>query len=242
MTLYVDGREAASCTNTGVPSSNNFQVLSLGCTHGTIGPPPGGVEPPIWFFRGWIDEPAMWNVALDAGALETVYRRGVDTAMPGLVGAWNFEDGRGQSIADRSTSGNDGFLGTGDAADAADPTRIELASPGALQDGTALRLDRDAADPETVALSWEPGCVASTQDYAIYAGSLGDFATHSPAVCSTGGAFDQLLHDVQNGSYYLVVPHDTEHEGDYGTDSSGTQRPAAWNPCEPRALASSCPG
>ena len=62
--LYIDGESRAQCDPTGVPSSNNFQFLSIGCTHGTIGPPPGGVEPPIWFFPGAIDDPAVWNVAL----------------------------------------------------------------------------------------------------------------------------------------------------------------------------------
>ena len=42
--LYVDGLVVASCVQTAVPSSNNFQVLSFGCTHGAIGPPPGGIE------------------------------------------------------------------------------------------------------------------------------------------------------------------------------------------------------
>ena len=64
LALYVDGEMQASCQGTGIPSSNNFQDLSIGCTFGTIGPPPGGVEPPVWFFPGLIDEPAMWNIAL----------------------------------------------------------------------------------------------------------------------------------------------------------------------------------
>ena len=29
---------ASSCEGTGIPSSNNFQDLSIGCTFGTIGP------------------------------------------------------------------------------------------------------------------------------------------------------------------------------------------------------------
>ena len=64
LAFYIDGEMRASCEGTGIPSSNNFQDLSIGSTFGTIGPPPGGVEPPVWFFPGLIDQPAMWNVAL----------------------------------------------------------------------------------------------------------------------------------------------------------------------------------
>ena len=47
LVFYVDGAERARCEGTGIPSSNNRQFLSLGATHGQIGPlPPGGREPP----------------------------------------------------------------------------------------------------------------------------------------------------------------------------------------------------
>ncbi len=57
LVFYIDGEERARCEGTGIPSSNNRQFLSFGATHGTIGPPPGGIEPPIWFFPGEIDDP-----------------------------------------------------------------------------------------------------------------------------------------------------------------------------------------
>ena len=52
LVFYIDGEERARCEGTGIPSRNNRQFLSFGATHGTIGPPPGGIEPPTWFFPG----------------------------------------------------------------------------------------------------------------------------------------------------------------------------------------------
>jgi len=119
--FYVDGEMRASCEGTGIPSSNNFQDLSIGSTFGTIGPPPGGVEPLVWFFPGRIDEPAMWNVALTEAQITDVFSSGVDPLAFGLVGYWNFNEGTGQVVADLSPAGNEGFLGELPDPDSADP-------------------------------------------------------------------------------------------------------------------------
>ena len=99
LVLYIDGQPVTACQQTGVPSSNNFQFLTIGCTHGTIGPPPGGIEPPVWFFAGLIDEPAMWNVALTGAEIVDVYLNGVNPTSPGLVGYWAFNEGTGADTA-----------------------------------------------------------------------------------------------------------------------------------------------
>ena len=52
LVLYIDGQIVTTCQQTAIPSSNNFQFLTIGSTHGTIGPPPGGMEPPTWFLAG----------------------------------------------------------------------------------------------------------------------------------------------------------------------------------------------
>ena len=133
LALYVDGEMQASCEGTGVPSSNNFQDLSIGSTFGTIGPPPGGVEPPIWFFPGLIDEPAMWNVALSDTQITDLFSAGVDPLLPGLVGYWAFDEGTGQTVADMSSAGNDGFLGEISDPDSADPLWVDAAATGVEQ-------------------------------------------------------------------------------------------------------------
>lgn len=121
MVFYIDGMVMAECEGTTVPSPDNMQDLTIGCTHGYIGPPPGGEEPPIWFFPGLIDEPAMWNVALtDAQVLE-LHASGVDVLSEGLVGYWEFDEGSGQDVVDLSPAQNDGFRGEFNDDDAADP-------------------------------------------------------------------------------------------------------------------------
>ena len=82
LALYIDGLSVTACQNTAVPSSANQQVLTIGCTHGTIGPPPGGVEPPIWFFPGTIDEAAMWNTALSDLEVDALFTGGVAAETP----------------------------------------------------------------------------------------------------------------------------------------------------------------
>ena len=125
LALYIDGEMRASCEGTGIPSSNNFQDLSIGCTFGTIGPPPGGVEPPTWFFPGLIDKPAMWNVALTDTQITDVFGSGVDPLSSGLLGYWTFNEGTGQAVADLSPAGNDGFLGELPDPDSADPLWVD---------------------------------------------------------------------------------------------------------------------
>ncbi len=121
LVFYIDGEERARCEGTGIPSSNNRQFLSIGATHGTIGPPPGGIEPPIWFFPGEIDDPAMWNRSLSASEIEDLQQDGVDLASPGLAGYWSFNEGEGQDVYDRSPAWNHGYLGADPGADSADP-------------------------------------------------------------------------------------------------------------------------
>jgi len=124
--MYIDGVLIGSCAGTGVPSSNNFQDLTIGCTHGTIGPPPGGVEPPIWFFPGLINDVAMWSRVLSDVEIASLHADGIDFASVGLVGAWSMDEGTGQIVSDASPAGNHGFRGAAPGRDSADPEWLEL--------------------------------------------------------------------------------------------------------------------
>ena len=122
LVFYVDAIEQARCEGTGTPSSNNRQFLSVGATHGQIGPlPPGGKEPPIWFFPGEIDDPAMWSRSLSPAEIQAVHEMGVDVSSTDLQGYWSFNEGLGQTVFDRSPASNHGYLGGDRAADSADP-------------------------------------------------------------------------------------------------------------------------
>jgi len=118
--IYIDGELRGFCTGTGVPSSNNAQALTVGCTHGQIGIPTGP-EPPIWFFPGLIDDAAMWDVPLDAAAITALFATGVDPTEPSLRGYWSFDEGAGQVVEDLSGTGNDGYRGDDPGQDDADP-------------------------------------------------------------------------------------------------------------------------
>ena len=124
LALNIDGENRAGCEETGIPSSNNFQDLSIGCTYGFIGPPPNGIEPPIWFFPGIIDEPAVWNRALNQDEINVLFASGIDLESDGLVGFWPFDEGNGQIVFDHSDLGNHGFLGEVSSEDSADPLWI----------------------------------------------------------------------------------------------------------------------
>ena len=126
LVFYVDAEERAWCQGTGVPSSNNRQFLSVGATHGQIGPlPPGGREPPIWFFPGEIDDPAMWSRSLSLSDIQAVHETGVDVSSVGLQGYWSLNEGQGQTVFDRSPASNHGYRGSDPASDAADPAWVE---------------------------------------------------------------------------------------------------------------------
>jgi FtsP/CotA-like multicopper oxidase with cupredoxin domain len=121
LSMYIDGELRATCNGTGIPSSNNFQDLSIGCTFGSIGPPPDGIEPPIWFFPGKIDEPTIWNDALSHEKIIDLYINEIDISLLSLKGYWTFSEGEGQFISDLSLSGNNGYLGNSYEVDISDP-------------------------------------------------------------------------------------------------------------------------
>lgn len=92
-----------------------------------------------------------------------------------------------------------------------------------------------------VTLVWEPSCASGDDDYEVYEGSLGDFASHAPRLCSTGGATTATITPAGGDVYYLVVPRNAAGEGSYGRRSDGAERPQSTTACLPQEIAGSCP-
>ena len=105
---------------------------------------------------------------------------------------------------------------------------------GSRVPGTPLRIARDPAGQ--LILSWGASCVSTDTDFAVYEGTLGDFTSHVPRSCSTGGATGAVLQPASGNTYYLVLPHNTIWEGSYGFRGDGTERPRGPQVCLPRAV------
>ncbi len=91
-----------------------------------------------------------------------------------------------------------------------------------------------------VMLAWSASCAATDTDYAVYEGAIGNFTSHAPRLCSTGGLTTATLTPLSGSRYFLVVPINGFREGSYGTDSIGMQRPPGAGACLPQALTAAC--
>lgn len=94
--IFVDGklRNSKANTNSASPDGN----LGIG-QFGTSG----------YFWNGLIDEVRIYNRALSPSEVSALYN-----FAPGPIGYWNFEEGQGGSVADKSGNSNNGtWSGTG---------------------------------------------------------------------------------------------------------------------------------
>jgi len=114
--MFVNGEEEdtwSSVTNTSV---NKFSIGQEW--------DPGGASD---FFNGKIDEVAVWNVALDAADVTSLYNSGNGlkaSANSGnydnsgdLVGYWKFNEGTGSTLTDSTSNSNNGTLTNMDSSD-----------------------------------------------------------------------------------------------------------------------------
>ncbi len=86
--------------------------------------------------------------------------------------------------------------------------------------------------PETPELTWSASCRATDDDYVVYQGDLGDFTSHQPLTCSTGGQTDWVVPNGSGDRYYLVAPTNGTYQGSLG-------RPAVAGACAP-SLVTEC--
>jgi len=99
--------------------------------------------------------------------------------------------------------------------------------------GRAERLTLDLDASGVLHLNWQAACATTSGDFAVYEGDLGDFSSHSPRQCTTGGASDLLLGPSFGDQYYLIVPQQGRVEGSYGLDGSGAERARSSFICKP---------
>jgi hypothetical protein len=155
-----------------------------------------------------------------------------------------FLDGRlVEAWADNSNSTGDNPDGATDFDVYTAVVQATTALSGSVPDGTGgavLPLTIEPGAGGTLHLSWSPSCLASDADYAVYEGTIGNFASHVPLLCSTAGATAVSISPGAGSTYYLVVPHNTTVEGSYGRDSASLERPPSAAACFPRATVA-CP-
>jgi hypothetical protein len=82
--------------------------------------------------------------------------------------------------------------------------------------------------------------MAGDLDYAVYRGTLGDFISHVPRRCSTGGFTSASMRTIDDAVYFIVVPLSASREGSYGVDGNGTPRPQGSSPCRQQSVGK-CP-
>jgi hypothetical protein len=100
--------------------------------------------------------------------------------------------------------------------------------------GSPLRVSRLPSGD--VQLSWGASCSGSDADYEVYEGTLGNFTSHAPRLCTTSGSTTVTLTPGGDNTYYLVVPRNAVLEGSYGKNSSGAERPQGQNACYPQVV------
>ena len=106
--------------------------------------------------------------------------------------------------------------------------------------GAQLTFDYDPASGQ-MDLFWGDSCSTGDTDYGVYSGVLGDFGNHGAVACGTAGLTEYTFDTIDSTSrYYLIVPYNVGFEGSYGTDSTGTPRPAGTSTCKPQDVLT-CP-
>lgn len=115
-------------------------------------------------------------------------------------------------------------------------------APGTVPSGggTPLTAERGPGAGE-VTLAWGASCSGGATDYAVYRGDLGDFASHVPETCSTGGTLGVTFTPPAGDLYFLVTALSGDSEGSYGFDGGGAERPASPAPCVATFAPDPCP-
>jgi hypothetical protein len=159
------------------------------------------------------------------------------------------EDVLSEAVAQTTTTTTDSCAGFGigntacEIADAStDAFLPKIFLPHELVPGGAISGLMVGKDVGSIVLEWVESCSAADNDYGIYEGAAGDWASHLPipGLCTTGGLTTATFTPGTGDHYYLVVPTDGNTEGSYGWDYTGAERPPSAAPCSPQSLGN-CP-
>ncbi len=99
---------------------------------------------------------------------------------------------------------------------------------GRMSEEVPLTLGRSG---ENLTLQWGTPCLATDTDYVVYEGTLGNFTSHAPWSCSTGGSTTETLLPAGGDTYYLIVPRNAIREGSHGRTSDGDEREVGEESC-----------
>jgi formylglycine-generating enzyme required for sulfatase activity len=124
------------------------------------------------YFSGKIDDVRIYNRALYAEEIQASMHSRADINDPNLVAYWDFDEGEGQVVYDKSGNGNDGVLGISLDPDYRDPTWVE---PGAPIEAEILDLLNTALGKEEAFLDY--------MDEAFHAGVFGDLDKNEVVKC-----------------------------------------------------------
>ncbi len=105
---------------------------------------------------------------------------------------------------------------------------------GAVPDGGSrpgLPLTVSRLPGGDLTLSWEASCLPTDDDFSVYEGTLGDYTSHLPVTCTTGGEAFTTFTPAAGGTYYVVVPRNLTREGSFGLASDGSERPGQISVC-----------
>ena len=182
-----------------------------------LGSPSGPSQTPAWFIDGATSSSEFGRSVRGAG---DVNRDGRDDVIVGSPGG--------------SSGSGEAFLYLGVPAESTGPA---AAAPDGSGAGAPLVIARGSADSLT--LAWGVSCLANEMDWEIYEGMLGDFTSHVPSLCATGGQHGARLVPMSGDRYFIVVPRTLDFEGPYGVDTNG-ERPPSTSACLPQSVAA-CP-
>jgi hypothetical protein len=181
--LYLNGVKVWSrgSASTGYSGSSNFKIGRSDYSGGTS------------YFKGTIDDVRIYNYARTADEILADYNTGKAAHLgednqqedEGLVGYWNFEEGSGQTVYDRSGNGNNGTLGASTAIGKDDP----VFTPGRDSNGpggTGLQFDGvddyvDAGTPTNLWLLGDQSFSLSAWIYPIATRLDGTFVSYGNA-------------------------------------------------------------